>query len=103
MIQGNIAGVVLQCVGRVARGSHMNIISLDSMFGKKIPVYTKGQEERDNMIKEYYKYCNRQKPPVRMVPDRINRFLPKTEQEVICIELKVLRRKNPAIQSNSMH
>lgn len=58
LIQGNIAGVVLQCVGRVARGSHMNIISLDSMFGKKIPVYSKGQEERDEMIKEYYKYCN---------------------------------------------
>ena len=58
LIQGNIAGVVLQCIGRVARGSHMNIISLDTMFGKKIPVYSKGQEERDNMIKEYYKYCN---------------------------------------------
>ena len=56
LIQGNIAGVVLQCVGRVARGTHMNIISLDTMFGKKIPVYSKGQEERDNMIKEYYKY-----------------------------------------------
>lgn len=57
LIQGNIAGVVLQCIGRVARGNHMNIISLDSMFGKKIPVYTKGQEERDTMIKNYYKYC----------------------------------------------
>ena len=58
LIQGNIAGVVLQCVGRVARGCHMNIISLESMFGKKIPVYSKGQEERDTMIKEYYKYCD---------------------------------------------
>ena len=58
LIQGNIAGVVLQCIGRVARGSHMNIISLDSMFGARIPVYSKGQEERNEMIKNYYKYCN---------------------------------------------
>ena len=58
LIQGNIAGVVLQCIGRVARGTHMNIISLDSMFGSRIPVYSKGQDERNEMIKSYYKYCN---------------------------------------------
>lgn len=58
LIQGNIAGVVLQCIGRVARGSHMNIISLDSIFGSRVPVYSKGMEERNEMIKSYYKYCN---------------------------------------------
>jgi hypothetical protein len=58
LIQGAIAGVVLQCIGRVARGSHMNIISLDPLGKTKIPVYTKGRAERRKMIQEYYKYCN---------------------------------------------
>ena len=55
LVQGNIAGVVLQCIGRI-RGTHMNIISLDSLKGKKIPVHTKGLEQRRDMILEYYKY-----------------------------------------------
>jgi len=42
---------------RVARGEHMNIISLVSAKGKKIPVYSKGAENRDDLIKSYYKYC----------------------------------------------
>lgn len=55
LIQGNIAGVVLQCIGRI-RGNHMNIISLDSLKGKKIPIHTKGLDQRREMILEYYKY-----------------------------------------------
>lgn len=43
---------------RVSRGKHMNIIRLDTMNGKKIPIYSKGMLERDKMIREYYKYCN---------------------------------------------
>jgi hypothetical protein len=36
----------------------MNIITIDpTKKSKKIPVYTKGAIERDNMIKEYYKFC----------------------------------------------
>ena len=58
LIQGKIAGVVLQAVGRTARGKHMNIIWLDPVGGKKIPVYTKGMLEREEMINQYYKYCN---------------------------------------------
>lgn len=56
---GKVAGTVLQSVGRVARGEHMNIITLDPYSSKvKIPVYSKGAVERDKMIKDYYKYCN---------------------------------------------
>lgn len=58
LIQGKVAGVVLQSVGRVARGSHMNIITLGSKSKKRIPVFTKGAEGRDEMIHEYYKYCD---------------------------------------------
>lgn len=58
LIQGNIAGVVLQCIGRVARGSHLNIISLDTTNGRGIPVYSNGREKRMEMINEYYRYCN---------------------------------------------
>lgn len=36
----------------------MNIITLSPEDGKKIPVYTKGTEERDKMINQYYKYCD---------------------------------------------
>ena len=57
LIQGNRAGVTLQAVGRVARGTHMNIISLEPAFPAKIPIYSKGAEGRDEMIKGYYKYC----------------------------------------------
>lgn len=42
---------------RVARGDHMNIISLTTMSGRKLPVYSKGSENRDDLIRSYYKYC----------------------------------------------
>lgn len=42
---------------RVARGDHMSIVSLGTMSGRKIPVYSKGAENRDDLIKSYYKYC----------------------------------------------
>jgi hypothetical protein len=58
LVSGKVAGVTLQSIGRVARGKHMNIITIDpTKKSKKIPVYTKGAIERDNMIKEYYKFC----------------------------------------------
>ena len=58
LFAGKLAGVTLQCVGRVARGSHMNIITIDPVDKKKIiPVYSKGSKNRDKMIKTYYKYC----------------------------------------------
>lgn len=57
LAQGKAAGVVLQCVGRTARGAHMNLISLEPNPKKKIPVYSKGMENRDEMIHTYYKYC----------------------------------------------
>lgn len=57
LIQGAIAGVVLQCIGRVARGTHLNIIDLIPKFSERIPIYTKGSKERKKMIREYYKYC----------------------------------------------
>lgn len=58
LIQGKVAGVVLQSVGRVARGSKFNLIGLEPNPDKKIPVYSKGMENRDRMIHDYYKYCN---------------------------------------------
>lgn len=58
LVQGKVAGVVLQCGGRVCRGQHANIISIDSISGKKIPIYSKGKEGRDEMFNSYYKYCN---------------------------------------------
>jgi hypothetical protein len=58
LIQGIVAGVTLQCIGRVARGTRMNIIAFEPKSKRKIPVYTKGFEHRKNMIQEYYKYCN---------------------------------------------
>lgn len=57
LAQGKAAGVVLQMVGRTARGAHMNLISLEPNPKKKIPVYSKGMEGRDEMIHNYYKYC----------------------------------------------
>lgn len=57
LVQGICAGVTLQCIGRVARGKHMNIIALEPKFPKTIPVYTKGFNYRSEMIKDYYKYC----------------------------------------------
>lgn len=58
LAQGKAAGVVLQAVGRTARGAHMNLISLEPHPKKKIPVYSKGMENRDEMIHTYYKYCD---------------------------------------------
>ena len=58
LIQGKVAGVVLQSVGRVARGNHMNIITLGSKSKKRIPIFSKGSEGRDEMIHGYYKYCD---------------------------------------------
>ena len=58
LVGGKVAGVTIQSVGRVSRGNHMNIISLDTLNGKKVPVYSKGMIERDKMIRDYYKYCN---------------------------------------------
>lgn len=58
LISGLNAGTVLQTIGRTARGKHMNIITLESKTGKTIPVYTKGFLHRDEMIHEYYKYCD---------------------------------------------
>lgn len=43
---------------RVARGSEMKIISLAPASGRKLPVYSKGAENRDDLIKSYYKYCD---------------------------------------------
>lgn len=57
IVSGNLAGQVLQQIGRVARSKHFNIITLDPMFPKKIPVYSKGMDTRDEMIRNYYKYC----------------------------------------------
>ena len=57
LFAGKIAGVTLQCVGRVARGKHMNIITLRPYSKKKIPVYSKSAKERKDMIDNYYQYC----------------------------------------------
>lgn len=57
LIEGSIGGVVLQSIGRVARGSHMNIVTLGSKAGKKIPIYTKSDEKRKELFKNYYKTC----------------------------------------------
>ena len=43
---------------RVARGSEMKIISLAPASGRKLPVYSKGVENRDDLLKSYYKYCD---------------------------------------------
>ena len=58
LIQGVVAGVVLQSVGRVARGKNVNIIDLVPKPWRSIPIYNKGVKHRSNMIKECYKYCN---------------------------------------------
>lgn len=57
LIQGIVAGVTLQCIGRCCRVPNLNIISLEPKIKKRIPVYTKGFEHRKEMIHEYYKYC----------------------------------------------
>ncbi len=57
LTSGKVAGVTLQCIGRVARNKHMNIITLAPFSKRKIPVYSKGAETRNEMFKQYYKYC----------------------------------------------
>lgn len=58
LFAGKVAGVTLQTVGRTARGSHMNIITFQPISRKRIPIYSNGSREREEMIHEYYKYCN---------------------------------------------
>lgn len=58
LLQGRIAGIVLQSIGRVARGKVVNIINLWPDPYRVIPVYTKHMRERIKMISEYYKYSN---------------------------------------------
>lgn len=58
LIQGVKAGVVLQQIGRVARGKHMNIISLEPYGNRRIPVYSKGVINRKEMFGDYYKFCH---------------------------------------------
>ena len=55
---GKLAGVVIQSIGRCGRGTDMNIIGIDTISGRKIPIYSKGMAERDELIKGYYTYCN---------------------------------------------
>lgn len=57
LFAGKVAGVTLQTVGRTARGEHMNIITFKPR-GRRVPIYSKGVLERENMIHEYYKYCS---------------------------------------------
>lgn len=59
LIQGKIGGVVLQSIGRVARGKTTNIISIvPDRNDVCIPIYSKGVWNRAKMIRDYYKYCN---------------------------------------------
>jgi hypothetical protein len=58
LFSGKIAGSVLQQIGRVARQQEMTIITLSADGRKNIPIYTKGCQERETMITEYYKYCD---------------------------------------------
>jgi ERCC4-related helicase len=57
IFSGKIAGSLIQQVGRVSRQKEMNIISLSPEDEKKIPVYSKGTDERDKMINSYYRDC----------------------------------------------
>ena len=58
LIEGLKAGVVLQSIGRIARGDHMNIITLSPLSGKRIPVYSSSDESRKELYQGYYKFCN---------------------------------------------
>lgn len=58
LIQGVLAGVVLQSIGRVARGTKVNIIDLKPKPYRSIPIYSRGVRERSKMVQEYYKYCS---------------------------------------------
>lgn len=56
MVAGKNAGVVLQTVGRTARMPEMNILYLSPKHYKIIPIYTKSNRHRLDMLKKYYKY-----------------------------------------------
>lgn len=58
LVEGLKAGVVLQSIGRIARGDHMNIITLSPLSGKRIPVYSSSDESRKELYQGYYKFCN---------------------------------------------
>lgn len=58
IVSGKIAGVHLQSIGRVARMESFNVISLEPKSNRKIPIYSKGEAERDKLMKSYYKYCD---------------------------------------------
>lgn len=58
LIQGKIGGVVLQSIGRVARGKQMRIICFEPVSSRSIPIYTKAARERRKMVNDYYQYCN---------------------------------------------
>lgn len=58
LIQGKIGGVVLQSIGRVARGKQMRIICFEPISSRSIPIYTKAARERRKMVNDYYQYCN---------------------------------------------
>jgi len=57
-IANNVAGAFIQSVGRTARGTEMNVITMIPHGKRKIPVYSKGVAHRDELLKDYYKYCN---------------------------------------------
>lgn len=57
LIQGKIAGVYIQSIGRVARNKNVNVITLIPDPYRTIPVYTKGINLRDENTRELYKYC----------------------------------------------
>ncbi len=66
IFSGKIAGSVLQQIGRVARQSEMTIITLGTTGRGRIPIYSKGCREREEMILEYYKYCDINKTEIRI-------------------------------------
>ena len=57
LIQGKVGGVVLQAIGRVARSTDFNIITLEPQIKCHIPIYSKGIQNRKHMILDYYQYC----------------------------------------------
>lgn len=59
ILAGKVAGVHLQSIGRVARGDEMNVLTLiPSTKKKRIPIYSRGIDEREKLMKSFYKYCD---------------------------------------------
>jgi hypothetical protein len=58
LISTLLASNSLQAIGRVAREKEMNIISLAPVGNKKIPIYTKSDEKRLEMVHNYYQFCD---------------------------------------------